>query len=346
MLVLKDILVDLLENGRYKEDRTKVGRYSVYGKQASFSLLENSFPAITLRKLPFKTAVKELLWFISGSSDNSVLVEQGINYWTPFAEPTTNSVGPMYGSQLRTNYTVHHVDGRQVITKRDLLLEAIYNLKHRPNASDNVYTLWNPSTKPDYSLDYATNVKAGKGALALCHGTVVQLHVVDLNKTELQLVNRSKEVIDKALDRLDLKGAVKARLAVEADIATIIKLLKAKQLDPNFYFHTKGLILQHYQRSQDVLALGFNIAQYALLTRLLARATGLVPLQYIHQWGDLHYYSNQLDSLKTLVTREPLAIKPKLLINTDNKDIDKYHHNDFSLVNYQHHPDLEFKLNS
>ena len=47
MLVLKDILVDLLENGRYKEDRTKIGRYSVYGKQASFNLLD-SFPAITL----------------------------------------------------------------------------------------------------------------------------------------------------------------------------------------------------------------------------------------------------------------------------------------------------------
>jgi len=311
MLVLKDILVDLLENGRYKEDRTKVGRYSVYGKQASFNLLD-SFPAITLRKLPFKTAVKEILWFISGSSDNSVLVEQGINYWTPFAEPNSNSVGPMYGSQLRTNYTVHHADGRQVVTKRDLLLEAIYNLKHRPNASDNVYTLWNPSTKPDYSLDYATNVKASKGALALCHGTVVQLHVVDLNKAELQLVNRNKETIDKALDRLEIKGATRARLTTEADIATIVNLLKAKQIDPSFYFNTKGLILQHYQRSQDVLALGFNIAQYALLTHLLARAAKLVPLQYIHQWGDLHYYSNQLDSLKALVAREPLAIKPKL----------------------------------
>lgn len=345
MLVLKDILLDLLENGRYKEDRTKVGRYSVYGKQASFNLLD-SFPAITLRKLPFKTAVKELLWFISGSSDNSVLVEQGINYWTPFADPITNSVGPMYGSQLRTNYTVHHVDGRQVVTKRDLLLEAIYNLKYRPNASDNVYTLWNPSTKPDYGIDYTINVRNGKGALALCHGTVVQLHVVDLNKAELQLVNRNKEAIDKALDRLEIKGATRARLTTETDIATIVNLLKAKQIDPSFYFNTKGLILQHYQRSQDVLALGFNIVQYALLTHLLARAAKLVPLQYIHQWGDLHYYSNQLDSLRALVAREPLAIKPKLLINTENRDIDKYHYNDFSLVNYQHHPDLEFKLNS
>ena len=170
---------------------------------------------------------------------------------------------------------------------------------------------------------------------------------MDLNKAELQLVNsRNKEAIDKALDILELKGAARARLATEADIASIVNLLKAKQIDPSFYFNTKGLILQHYQRSQDVLALGFNIAQYALLTHLLARAVRLVPLQYIHQWGDLHYYSNQLDSLKALVAREPLAIKPKLLINTENRDIDKYHYNDFSLVNYQHHPDLEFKLNS
>lgn len=93
------------------------------------------------------------------------------------------------------------------------------------------------------------------------------------------------------------------------------------------------------QRSWDV-ALGapFNIAQYALLLTLLARAAGLLPRKLRFNYGDAHLYLNHADAMMEVVERPEIEDACRLMIDTDNTDIDRYKPSDFAVAGYLSHP--------
>ena len=102
------------------------------------------------------------------------------------------------------------------------------------------------------------------------------------------------------------------------------------------------LDLKLFLRSSDfALGLPFNIAQYALLTHLYARAAGLTARRLIVDIGDAHIYSNHVDAMREVLERMPLsdiaAFPTRLVIGTDNIDIDGYKPDDFDISNYEHH---------
>ena len=99
------------------------------------------------------------------------------------------------------------------------------------------------------------------------------------------------------------------------------------------------LDMQVNQRSWD-LALGapFNIAQYALLLTLLARATGLEPRKLAFTFGDAHIYQNHAEAMREVVQRPLLDDLATLAIGTDNRDIDRYVLDDFQVLGYLPHP--------
>ncbi len=99
------------------------------------------------------------------------------------------------------------------------------------------------------------------------------------------------------------------------------------------------LDMQVNQRSWD-LALGapFNIAQYALLLHLYARATGRKE-RYLHfSYGDAHVYTNHVGALEEMLQRQFMEDFSHLVIKTDNKDIDGYKPDDFDVVGYKPEP--------
>jgi thymidylate synthase len=107
------------------------------------------------------------------------------------------------------------------------------------------------------------------------------------------------------------------------------------------YVHNDGrLDLKLFMRSSDVgLGLPFNIAQYALLTHLYARAAGLTPGRLIVDLGDAHIYANHIERLQALLRlSEPVGNAPKLVFKTDNVDIDGYKPGDFEVEGYAHYP--------
>jgi thymidylate synthase len=102
------------------------------------------------------------------------------------------------------------------------------------------------------------------------------------------------------------------------------------------------LDLKLFLRSSDfALGLPFNIAQYALLTHLYARAAGLTARRLIVDIGDAHIYSNHVDTMQAVLDRACLSqmgvCSAELLFNTENTDIDGYAPDDFAIVGYEHH---------
>jgi thymidylate synthase len=107
-----------------------------------------------------------------------------------------------------------------------------------------------------------------------------------------------------------------------------------------FQFYVAGgrLSCQLYQRSADVfLGVPFNIASYALLTHMIARATDLDPGEFVHTLGDAHLYSNHLEQARLQLTREPRPL-PTLRLSPGARDVFAYRYEDVAIENYDPHP--------
>ena len=101
------------------------------------------------------------------------------------------------------------------------------------------------------------------------------------------------------------------------------------------------LSLCMYQRSCDMfLGVPFNVASYALLTRMLAQVCGLKPGELVLILGDAHIYHNHFNQVEEQLQREPYSL-PNIWLNSEIKDIDAFTMDDIRLENYQHHPAIK-----
>ena len=102
----------------------------------------------------------------------------------------------------------------------------------------------------------------------------------------------------------------------------------------------KTLHCQLYQRSADAfLGVPFNISSYALLTHLIAQVCDLEVGEFIHTFGDLHIYSNHLEQVDELLSREPMPLPKLQFINAEDlKGLDgllNFKFDNLKLENYQ-----------
>lgn len=113
-----------------------------------------------------------------------------------------------------------------------------------------------------------------------------------------------------------------------------------------FQFYNAGgrLSCLLYQRSTDCpVGLVFNIAQYALLTHLVAQQTDLEPGEFIWTGGDCHIYLNQIEGVQELLGREPRPL-PKLILRRRPATIFEYRFEDVELADYDPHPPIKFAV--
>lgn len=141
-----ELLEDILNNGEVKDDRTGVGTISVFGRQLRFDL-SKGFPAITTKKLAWKSVVSELLWFVEGSGDERRLAEilygsrdtERSTIWTGNAQAAYWSPRAKYDGDLGRVYGVQWRDWRGV----DQLSNLIDGIKKDPNGRRHILTAWN-----------------------------------------------------------------------------------------------------------------------------------------------------------------------------------------------------------
>jgi thymidylate synthase len=154
------LLEDILEHGENVNDRTGVGTRSIFGYQMRFDL-SAGFPAVTTKKLAWKSVVGELLWFLEGSTDERRLAE--LTYakdrtelvgrstiWTANADKQgkdlgyinydlKKELGPVYGSQWRD------FNGFSVYKGTDQIKDVLFQLKKNPDSRRVILSAWNPN---------------------------------------------------------------------------------------------------------------------------------------------------------------------------------------------------------
>lgn len=185
-----DILNNVLENGTDRPDRTGTGTRSLFGIQFRHDL-QKGFPCLTTKKILWKSAIGEMLWWIEGSGDERRLAEiihqkpreeltdkktvwtanANSNYWKPHAK-YEGDLGRPYGVQVR-----HWTNSNGI--EFDQLLILIEGLKNDPYCRRHIITSWNPG-----ELDNM--------ALPPCHYNV-QFYVAE-NKLSCLLTMRSLDL--------------------------------------------------------------------------------------------------------------------------------------------------------
>jgi len=148
-------LEHILENGKQKTDRTGVGTISVFGHQMRFDL-RTGFPAITTKRLAWKSVVSELLWFLEGSGDERRLAEilhgtrdsEKKTIWTANAEADYWKSKAKYQGDLGRVYGVQWRDFGGV----DQLQQLIDGIKKDPSGRRHILSAWNPAELDQMAL--------------------------------------------------------------------------------------------------------------------------------------------------------------------------------------------------
>ncbi len=134
MVQYLDLLRQVLEQGKFKADRTGTGTYCLFGAQARFYLAEG-FPLLTTKKLHLKSIIYELLWFLRGDTNIKYLNENGVTIWDEWADPE-GDLGRIYGAQW---CDWRAPDGRS-INQIDRVIEQI---KTNPESRRLIVSAWN-----------------------------------------------------------------------------------------------------------------------------------------------------------------------------------------------------------
>jgi len=143
MIQYQQLLRLVLEQGKFKPDRTGTGTYAVFGAQARYPLADG-FPMVTTKKLHLKSIIHELLWFLKGETNIRYLTDHGVSIWNEWADAEGN-LGRVYGAQWTDWRTAN---GRS-INQIDKVIEQI---RTKPDSRRHIVTAWNPGEVDDMAL--------------------------------------------------------------------------------------------------------------------------------------------------------------------------------------------------
>ena len=165
-----DLLRLVLDQGRFKPDRTGTGTWSLFGAQARYDL-RRGFPLLTTKKVHLKSIIYELLWFLRGDTNVRWLQEHGVSIWDEWADADGN-LGRVYGAQW---CDWRSSDGRSL----NQIDEVIAQIRRNPDSRRLIVTAWNPA-------------EIGQMALPPCH-TLFQFYVQE-GALSCQLYQRSADL--------------------------------------------------------------------------------------------------------------------------------------------------------
>ncbi len=299
----QNLLARIMNEGYKKEDRTGVGTYSLFGAQMRFNL-EEGFPILTTKRVPFGLIKSELLWFLHGDTNIKYLLEHNNHIWDEWAFEKWVQSDEYQGPDM-TDFGLRVLEDEAF--KEDYE-EEMKKFQERI-LSDDVFATKYGDLGPVYGKQWR----------------------------DFGGVDQIKKVIQSIKENPDSRRhLVVAWNPTEVDSMALPPCHTLFQ----FYVADGKLSCQLYQRSADFfLGVPFNIASYALLTHLIARETGLGVGDFVHTFGDLHLYQNHIEQAKTLLEREPRPL-PALDIQSERSIFDILPE-EIQLIDYDPHKGIK-----
>lgn len=204
MVQYLELLKRVLDEGRFKRDRTGTGTYALFGAQVRYPLADG-FPLVTTKRVHLKSVIRELLWFLRGDTNIRYLQEHKVTIWDEWAN-AEGDLGPIYGAQW---CRWRCADGRSV-NQIDRVIEEI---RRDPESRRLIVSAWNVG-------------ELERMALPPCH-TLFQFFVAE-GELSCQLYQRSADLF----------------LGVPFNIASyaLLTLMVAQVCDlkPGVFVHTFG----------------------------------------------------------------------------------------------------------
>lgn len=289
-----DLMRQIWERGSERVDRTGIGTRSIAGAMLRFDLANGAMPLLTTKRVYWKTATREMLWFLTGETNIRPLVLQGVKIWNEwphahYVRATGDDIalddfvqriaddeefaacwgdlGPVYGKQW-VDWSTYEDQGDGTFRKGkgiNQVAQVVESLSNNPGSRRHIIEGWNVA-----ELD--------RMALPPCHKTY-QFHVT---------------------------GA-----GAEARLNCLL-----------------------YQRSCDVaLGLPFNLWSAALFQRMMAQQVEMEPGELVWMGGDVHLYLNHEHLITEQLAREPTG-HPVLEITRRPETIFDYKIEDFVVHDY------------
>jgi thymidylate synthase len=330
-----NLLKDILENGTRKNDRTGTGTISVFGRQLRHDF-RDGFPLLTTKRMPFKTIVTELLWFLRGDTNIKFLVDNDCHIWDGDAyknyilkegskigeygvrpilltqEEFINKIktddefakkwgelGPIYGKQWRS----WKIGERKL--RWSQLSEEQKQTVSKETLENTHYDVafFDEERGNDQIANLINDLKTNPDSRRLM---VNSWNVGELDSMVLPPCHYGFQVYTRELsvvDRIDLASKKYDNFDI-MDFG-IPFTCTHEDIDEYYPVPRRAISLMWNQRSVDTfLGLPFNIASYGLLLEIIAKAVNMVPDELIGNLGDVHLYSNHVEQAKEQIGRE------------------------------------------
>jgi len=327
----QELLQTILEHGVEKEDRTGTGTRSIFGYTIRHNMQEG-FPALTTKKLAFKTMTTELLWFLRGDTNIKYLVDNGCNIWNGDAYKRFDTNQTKLAELTKGTTDIYTLTESQFIER----------IKNDDEFAEEWGELGPIYGKQWRDLEIQTlipmNLKVG-GEVQYRNGTK-RIDQIQNLINDLKTNPDSRRLMVNAWNVGELDKMTLPPCHYGFQVYTRPTTREEKITNPGKY---RAISLMWNQRSVDTfLGLPFNIASYGLLLTMLADEVDMIPDQLIGNLGDVHLYSNHIEQAKEQIGREGYPL-PEVQIQ------DGIYSNapgDIKLVNYQSHPTIKAPLSN
>jgi thymidylate synthase len=332
-----DLLQDILDNGVTKSDRTGTGTISIFGRQIRHKM-SDGFPLLTTKKMPFKTIVTELLWFLRGDTNIKYLVDNGCHIWdgdcfSNYQKITAREIKLNIAMETHPHYG---------LTKEEFINRIKTDVefaKQWGNLGSIYGKQWRSWETYDFSIDNDFGNNEFGGGWNVKHIDQISNLINDLktNPDSRRLMVNAWNVGE--LDQMVLPPChygfqVYTRELSYEERRKLCKVSDRVYPDDTWMEEhnvpTRSISLMWNQRSVDTfLGLPFNIASYGLLLEIIAKAVNMVPDELIGNLGDVHLYSNHVEQAKEQIGRE-LSLDERLKLAANdihfNPDFGIAHH--------------------
>jgi thymidylate synthase len=304
------LLQDILDNGVEKKDRTGTGTISVFGRQIRHKMSEG-FPLLTTKKMPWKSIVTELLWFLQGNTNIKWLVDNGCNIWNGDAYKKYSDSQPAFADGFSYRIPIAYskesfieaIKTDDEFAKKWGNLGPIYGKQWRKwnSISDDDFDMRMSTYEVDQIANLINDLKTNPDSRRLM---VNAWNVGELDQMVLPPCHYGFQVYTR-----ELSYSERYKIWFSNNYETGMEYYEGNipDFDNSYYTPTpkRAISLMWNQRSVDTfLGLPFNIASYGLLLEIIAKEVNMVPEELIGNLGDVHLYSNHIEQAKEQIGRK------------------------------------------